>query len=135
LASCTNSLQASDKIGSGFTYKCDLPVHHLPVGSVGYPRPRCRFLNWFVLHDKVVSLMRNFISGGPGVFLSGTHTPRPCSSHYSCGIAATVLVCPEYFISPGPSTYIDDEHSPIRHLGRHPMGDRRLHTAVFIIYD
>jgi hypothetical protein len=32
-ASSTKSLQASEKIGSGFTYKCDLPVHHLPVGS------------------------------------------------------------------------------------------------------
>jgi hypothetical protein len=84
----------------------------------------CRLLTWCVLQDEVVNLMRNPLSGGPGFFLSGAHTFSPCSSHYSSGAAAAVLVCPEYFISPVPSTYRDDESSPIRHLGRHPMGDR-----------
>jgi hypothetical protein len=97
--------------------------------QIGYPRPRCRFLNWYVLHDEVVSLMRHLLSGTLWVFLSGTHTPSPCSSHYSCRPAAAVLVCPEYFISPVPSTYIGVEHSPIRHLGRHSIGDRQLHTG------
>jgi hypothetical protein len=53
-----------NKIGSCLTYKCDLQVHHLPVGSVGCPRRCCRFLNWYVLHDEVVSLMRNPQSEG-----------------------------------------------------------------------
>jgi hypothetical protein len=106
-----------DKTGSGFTYKCDLPVHHLPVGSDWLPEPCYRFLKWFVLHDEVVSLIRNPLWGGPGGFLSGTHTPRPCTSHYSCGAAAAGLVCPEYFNSPVPSTYVGDGYSPIRHRG------------------
>jgi len=40
----------------------------------------------------------------------------------NCKAAVLVLVCPGYFFSPVPS--ISGEHSPIRHLGRHPMGDK-----------
>jgi hypothetical protein len=36
--------------------------------------------------------------------------------------AVLVLVCPEYFISLVPP--ISGERSPIRHLGRHPMGEQ-----------
>jgi hypothetical protein len=43
---------------------------------------------------------------------------------------AAVLVCPKYFISPVPSIYIGVEHSPIRHLGRYPMGVRKLHMGI-----
>jgi hypothetical protein len=126
--------QPRNKIGSGFTYKCDFPIHHLPWDQNGLPeyiylRMCCRCLNWFVVHDEVVSLMHNPLQGGPGMFLSGTHTPSPCSSHYSCRAVAAVLICPEYFISPVPSTYIGDEHSAIHHLGKHLMGDRQLHTG------
>jgi hypothetical protein len=71
--------------------------------------------------------MHNPLSGGPGDFLTGIHTPSSCSSYY--GAAAAVLVCPEYFISPVPSTCLRDEHSPIRHLEMHPMGDSQLHTG------
>jgi hypothetical protein len=39
------------------------------------------------------------------------------------------FVCSQYFISAVPSTYIGDEHSPIHHLDRHPLGDRHLHTG------
>jgi hypothetical protein len=73
--------------------------------QIGYPRQCCMFLNWYVLHGEVFSLMRNPLSGGQGVFLLETHTPSPCSSHYSWRAAAAVLVCPEYFISPIPSTW------------------------------
>ena len=38
--------------------------------------------------------------------------------------AVLVLVRPGYFISPVPA--ISDEHSPIRHRGRRPMGDSFL---------
>jgi hypothetical protein len=73
--------------------------------------------------------MRNLLSRGQGGFLSGTHTTSSCNSYYSCRAAAAVLVCPEYFISPVSSIYIGVQHSPLRHLGRHPMGDRQLHTG------
>jgi hypothetical protein len=63
-----------------------------------HPRPCCSFLNRFVLHNEVVSLMLNPLPGAPGVFLLGTHTPSPCISCYSCGTAVAVLVCPWYFI-------------------------------------
>jgi hypothetical protein len=49
-----------------------------------YPRPCCRFFKLFVLHDEEISLMHSSLPGAPGVFLSGTHTHSPCSSHYSC---------------------------------------------------
>ena len=41
--------------------------------------------------------------------------------------AVLVLVCPGYFISLVPN--ISGERSPIRHPGRHPMGDQSLHTG------
>ena len=40
----------------------------------------------------------------------------------NCRAAVLVLVHPGYFISPVPT--ISGERSPIRHLGRHPMGVR-----------
>jgi hypothetical protein len=73
--------------------------------------------------------MRNFLPGGPEFLCRGPISLAPVVSHYSCGAAAEILVCPEYFISPVPSPYIGDEHSPISHLGRHPMGDRQIHTG------
>jgi len=39
----------------------------------------------------------------------------------NCPAAVLVLVHPGYFISPVPT--ISGERSPIRHLGRRPMGD------------
>jgi hypothetical protein len=39
----------------------------------------------------------------------------------NCQAAVLVLVHPGYFISPVPT--ISGERSPIRHLGRRPMGD------------
>ena len=48
------------------------------------------------------------------------------NSMSSCKAADASLVRPGYFISPVPA--ISGEHSPIRHLGRRPMGEQLLLT-------
>jgi hypothetical protein len=54
LASCASSLQVTNFVQDS--------IHRLPFWDhicLLYPRPYCRFLNWVVLHDEVLSPMRN----------------------------------------------------------------------------